>query len=159
LDYLHSLIFTPHQAIKATQLVIGLGTAGIDQKIELADELHISRDGQDLLDAQAIQEYKDRIAEIVDIKNKFGSITDEQEEEMRKITEELEQSQRLGGRSKEFNNPDTKARYAVFNAIKRGKDQIRKIMPNFADYLDKSINTGYDCQYTPSKPLKWVDGV
>jgi hypothetical protein len=156
LEYLRHLLYAPNQDIEVKQLVIGFQTTGIFPKNIDLDDLYESKDRQDIMDKQTVEECKKRLAELLDEIDEFGE-SEERALEKQKLLDYFQPSLGKGGKVRAFIDQNENARISVKNAIKRCENKIKKSMPNFADHLEKSIQTGNICRYLPNVPIVWRD--
>jgi len=156
LEYLRYLLFAPNQDINAKQLVIGFQITGNSIQNDDLDDLHVFIDKQDIMDDQAVNESKKRLAELLDEIEVFGA-SEERVIEKQQLLDYLNSALGMGVRSRAFTDQDENARISVRAAIKRCENKIKKQMPNFADHLGKSIQTGNICRYLPNMPIVWRD--
>lgn len=115
----------------------------------------------EVLDEQALQQYKQRLQAIMEEKQQAGSSEDEAsylelEQEEEAILEALKQSVGLGGRSRQFDHQSEKARKAVASRIRVSLKHIEAVYPEMAEHFRKSIKTGNFCAYAPQPDLHWL---
>ncbi|MFT4939873.1 MAG: pimeloyl-ACP methyl ester carboxylesterase [Paraglaciecola sp.] len=112
-------------------------------------------------DHGAIQQYKQRLNELLEEKTLAASIADELhydalEKEEEEIIKALKQSVGLGGRQRMFNHNTEKARKAVAARIRVALKKISSVSPALGAHLSAAIKTGNYCCYIPSSDITWL---
>ncbi len=69
--------------------------------------------------------------------------------ELDALTEALAQATGLGGRNRVAASSAERARSAVKQALRRALGRLRGELPDLADHLGRSIQTGALCRYAP----------
>lgn len=119
-------------------------------------------DAEPVLDNQARNEYKARLAELreeLDSAERDHDIgrTQALRAEIEAIVHELSAAYGLGGRSRKESSHLERARSSVTKNIKKGIANIGETLPALARHLSSTIKTGYLCSYTPDpdRPVRW----
>lgn len=78
-------------------------------------------------------------------------------DEMAMLEQEVLAAFGLGGRARTMDDPVERARVNVRRSISRAFDRIGDQLPDLADHLRRSVQTGRFCQYSPdpTAPLEW----
>ena len=113
------------------------------------------------LDATARRQYEDRVrelqTEIERARDDHDLGTAERlQVEMDLIVDELTGALGIGGRARTTAAPSEKARSAVTQRIRSTIGRIGGHHPTLGEHLQRSINTGVYCSYTPSAPVEWT---
>ena len=96
---------------------------------------------------------------IIDIKNSMADIEKQMVDAEGKELEKLKKDYKFMEKElkKTINNPRTNSKDAVYQAIDRSMQLIKKDGPKeLWEHLEESINTGYTCNYSPKSPTEWV---
>ncbi len=112
------------------------------------------KDNNPLLDSTAKAEYRRRIDELRDALEQAQAFNDsgkaaELEKELEFVALELSRAVGAGGRSREHQAEDERARVNVTNAVRTVTAKIFKEHPSFGRYLRTTIRTGRFCSYHP----------
>jgi 7-cyano-7-deazaguanine synthase in queuosine biosynthesis len=132
-------------------------------KEKLAEEglvISNSGDGGDVIDAQALADYKR------EIKDLDGEIREAEENHDLARLETLRDQKELFlkhimaasgllGRTRKFDDEYEKARKSITKCIIDSRRKIQKDHLALGQHLENSINTGSFCSYTPEKPTPW----
>ena len=115
-----------------------------------------------MLDAEAKESYRQRLAEIEDELAQATSWHDDERAarlagERDLIAGELGRAVGLGQRDRSFASPEERARVSVTKAIKTAIRLIDQHSPELAAHLDASIQTGRFCAYSTqgAPPPSW----
>jgi hypothetical protein len=139
--HLAVLIGNPRHEIKAIDLVTGLaGVTGHD----LA--------GQQLLDAEAMASYRDRLRQLDTELGTLGAGGDAEaaaRAERDWLVAQMASAAGLGGRPRAFPDDGERARVAVGKAIRRALTRIADADPVIGAHLRQSVRTGVRCSYWP----------
>lgn len=115
----------------------------------------------EVIDTQALREYKDRISEIdeelaeADANNDLAR-RDSLNEEREALYAEVGRATGLDGKNREASSDRERARQAVSTAIHRALRAIEKEHPSLWMHLRNSLNIGEFLSYRPDKPTSWV---
>jgi hypothetical protein len=145
--HIAKLLARPDKPVKSTELQGLEGSPVADQAMK----------PQFASDAQSRQAVDRKLADL----EQAIAQADDPAEKM-ELQEEYERLSAIAQASNERRlgpaSPRERARKAVCNAITRAKRRIRRTMPEFAKFLDRSIlPAGTDFVYTPAHPApKWV---
>jgi hypothetical protein len=118
--------------------------------------------GLPVLDRQAVDAYRRRLAEIdediLDAEAAHDLVRATLARRDREfLVAELSRGVGLHGRLRETASDAERARTSVFRAIKYAVDRINEIEPDLAEHLRRSIRTGALCSYSPdpTATLRW----
>jgi class 3 adenylate cyclase len=117
-------------------------------------------DAGELLDEQAKQAYKQRLADLEQQREEAidagdASRAERAEDEMDFITRELSAAYGLGGRPRKAADNGERVRKAVTNRIKDGIAKIERVHPALGRHLANAVHTGTYCSYTPEPDVVW----
>ena len=119
-------------------------------------------DAGPMLDAQAKQAYRRRLAEIEDDIDDARAADDHRREaqadtEREFLIRELSRAVGLGGRDRRAGSASERARAGVTRAIRQAIAHIKQHQPDLADHLERAIRTGTHCSYVPDTrvPNPW----
>lgn len=117
-------------------------------------------DTGDVIDAQARQAFRRRLAELESEIDDSALTRDparrsRAEEERQALVEQLTAAYGLGGRVRRGNDPAERARSTVAKQVHSAIARIEKTHPALARHLNNSIRTGQYCCYAPEKPVDW----
>lgn len=119
-------------------------------------------DAGELIDAEAREAYRGRLAELQEELDEAEEWADPERrararEEMELIASHLAGSVGLGGRPRKSDSPSERARSNVTKAIKAAVDRIAKESPALGRHLRTTVRTGTFCSYTPDPrvPIAW----
>jgi hypothetical protein len=141
LRYLARLLATPDQWIPALGLVVD------------AHATVSAFSSQPLLDERGHHAVRGRIADL----RQQHVLSDEEQEELATLTQELGRAFGLGGRSRSFADVPERARTAVRKAIKRAIEEISTANPEIGQHLASSVTTGTHCCYRPATAAERAD--
>ena len=120
-------------------------------------------DAGELLDPQAKDAYRRRLAEIDDDIEQARALGDTQraaqaDAERDFLVRELSRAVGLGGRDRRAASASERARVAVTRAIRQGIVRIGEHHPELGEHLDRAIRTGTYCAYLPDPhaPAGWT---
>ena len=107
-----------------------------------------------LLDAQAKNAYRRRLAEIDEDLEEARLIRDsgrvvQAEAERDFLIRELSRAVGLGGRDRRAGSASERARVSVTRAVRHAMSRIRQHDPPLGEHLDRAIRTGTYCVYLP----------
>jgi len=110
--------------------------------------------GGRLLDAQAKESYRRRLAEIeedIDDARAMGDAErgEQAETEREFVVRELSRAFGLGGRERNAGSASERARVSVTRAVRQAVGRIREHDPPLGAHLDRAIRTGTYCAYLP----------
>ena len=113
-----------------------------------------------VIDQQAINQYKQRLLDIIEQKPAAAEAGDESayknlEQEEEAILQSLSQSMGLNGAARAFNNPTEKARKAVAARLRTALKKIVSAHPDLGDHLEMALKTGNFCSYSPDSTTQW----
>jgi hypothetical protein len=114
----------------------------------------------EVIDAQALAEYRQKIEELEEeIREAEDNIDLARFEKLRDEKEFLENqilaASGLMGRTRKFDDPVERARKSITNRINDSRKKIQKDHPILGQHLRNCIKTGPFCSYTPDKPNFW----
>ena len=113
-----------------------------------------------ILDARAMAQYKERLAEArqeLDEATAAGDLGRAAcaRQEIESITEQLTAAYGLGGRPRTTGDPAERVRKAVTNQIRRALDRIGAAHPELGRHLTNALRTGFVCAYRPEHAAPW----
>jgi hypothetical protein len=164
LRYLARLLADPGREFHVLDLVaIERGGAGdADRSTERRLAFSSSLDANVLLDAQAKQAYRRRLAEIDEDIEEARVLRDDErvaqaEAERDFLVRELARAVGLGGRDRRVDSASERARASVTRAVRQSMARIHEHHPVLGEHLDHAIRTGTYCAYLPDPrvPLEW----
>jgi hypothetical protein len=173
LTYIAYLLTKPDQDISVFDLVsLSRHEAG---SITPSAYLHMSKeqleseglsishgsDVGDILDDEAIKQYKERLRDIEEELSEAEENCDtgrieQLEAEKEFVVEQLKTAVGLGGRSRKAGSIADKARVAVRLSIQRAIEHIGKHDLELSQFLSNSIKTGITCKYSPDRNISWI---
>jgi hypothetical protein len=111
-------------------------------------------DAGGLLDRQAKEAYRRRLAEIeedIDQARAFGDAerAEQAETERDFLVRELSRALGLGGRDRRASSASERARAGVTRALRQGIRRIGEHHPRLGEHLDGAVRTGTYCAYVP----------
>jgi len=111
-------------------------------------------DSGPMLDEQAREDYRRRVAELQEELEEAGSLADlgradSLRSEIDFITRELSRAFGLGGRQRTAGDAAERARVNVRRRIKDAVERIAEQAPDAGRYLENTIKTGRYCRYSP----------
>ncbi|MDQ3963886.1 MAG: AAA family ATPase [Actinomycetota bacterium] len=121
----------------------------------------VAATGDVVLDDRAKAAFKQRLAELRDEIADAEAVSDAERgarlrQEFEFIQAELGSAYGLGGRARKMGDTGEKARKAVTARIKDAVTKVSAVHPSLGRHLDRSLNTGTFCSYTPETPLEWA---
>lgn len=145
------MIANPGQELHARFLATGeTGSAGVN----------INQ--TELLDKQALKEYRQRLAELKDEKIEASQSGDdglyqelELEQEQDALNDALSQALGLSGRQRVFSSDDERARKSISARIRSSIERIGAVHSALAEHFNQSIRTGQFCSYNAPSDLHW----
>ncbi|MET8147590.1 ATP-binding protein [Actinoplanes sp. NPDC049668] len=112
--------------------------------------------GQDpVLDRRALQEYRQRLAELAEELDTAQALSDEARrrratDEREQLLAELRRATRPGGASRPLGpSAAERARKAVTARLRDAIRRIAEVHPDLGDHLDRTVHTGSTCRYDP----------
>lgn len=159
--YLAVLLSAPGREVFALDLVQGaeLHPSRATARATAGIGLHVdSLDSDDVLDRQAITDYRDRIEELQEQVDEADAFSDLERgararDELDVLVTELGRAMGLGGRSRRGVSGAERARQSVTKAIQAVLRRVREHDPDLAAHLDRSVRTGTFCAYDPDPGL------
>jgi hypothetical protein len=152
MTYICRLLQKPKQEIHA----LSVENPGITK-----DRAKRLRSAGEVIDAQAIEEYKGRITEI-DEELSVAKADDDQsripnlEQERSMLLSELQKAVGLHGKIREALSPGEFARQRVSKAIERAMKVIKVEHEPFWQHLKNSLNKGQFLSYQPDRSISWT---
>lgn len=114
----------------------------------------VDGDAGPVLDARARDAYAERVRSLyadlaeAEAHHDLGRV-DRLTMELDALTEELARATGLGGRDRRAASNAERARSAVKQALRRALKALRRDVPELADHLERSVETGQVCRYRP----------
>jgi tetratricopeptide (TPR) repeat protein len=164
LRYLARLLADPGREFHALDLVAAERgwSENADRSSEPGLSISSGLDAGALLDPQAKETYRQRLAEIdEDIEEAQAMGDDERaaqaETERDWLVRELSRAVGLGGRDRRAGSASERARASVTRALRQAMDRVRQYHPALGEHLDRAIRTGAYCAYLPDPrvPTAW----
>ena len=165
LRYLARLLADPGREFHVLDLVTvergwsGDGVRGTEPGLAFSSGL----DAGVVLDAQAKQAYRRRLAEIDEDIDEAGMLGDAEraaqaEAERDFLIRELARAVGLGGRDRRVGSASERARASVTRAVRKAMARIGEYDPALGEHLDRAIRTGTWCAYLPDPraPVSWT---
>lgn len=156
LDYLARLLAHPGREFHVLDLVAAATGGRSDGDVPLEAGLSIRRglDAGVVLDAQAKQAYRRRLAEIDEDREEALAAGDLQRAEQAEVERdflirELARALGLGGRDRRAVSVCERARASVTRAIRHAMARIAEYHPALFKHLQRTIRTGTYCAYLP----------
>ena len=150
LHHLRALLERPGIEVSALTL------AGSDSSLAGSSE-------HTILDQRAMREYRQRITDLQsDIDEATANNDIERaasaEAELDALVEQLALATGFGGRSRQFNGADERARVSVTKAIRSTIHHLRQELPDLERHLTATVHTGSRCVYQPDPraPHRWT---
>jgi tetratricopeptide (TPR) repeat protein len=162
--YLARLLADPGREFHVLDLVAAESgqTAGVGHAAEPGLSHSGLGDAGPLLDAQAKDAYRRRLAEIEDDMGEALAMGDDEraaqaDVERAVLVRELTRAVGLGGRDRRAAAASERARASVTRAVRHAIVRIREHHPTFGTHLDRAIRTGTYCAYLPDSPasVQW----
>ena len=153
--YIHYLLSNPNAPVDVTTL---RQLAKKQHRPDPNEPILESREkSSTTLDKRAIQEYHLRASELeaeIGHAHETGAYT--RRDELKIELEQIERQRRAAGRP--LDRTRKKAQEAIKKRIDEAGSRIEREIPRLASCLRKSIDTGYECVYTPDPDhtLAWV---
>jgi tetratricopeptide (TPR) repeat protein len=154
LHYLARLLADPGREFHVLDLVSG-------ETVE-PPTFRAGTDAGELLDAQAKQAYRRRLAEIEEDLAEARTMGDssrvaQADAEREFLVRELARAVGLGGRDRRAGSVSERARVSVTRAVRQALARIREHNSPLAEHLDRAIRTGTYCAYLPDSrvPVDW----
>ncbi|MDX1619675.1 MAG: hypothetical protein R3320_01700 [Nitriliruptorales bacterium] len=160
--YLAHLLAEPAREFHALDLVAAESGAapGNDRLVTVVGS--VLGDSGELLDQQAKEAYRRRLAEIEADLEEARAAGDEQrvaqaQAEHDFLVSELSRAFGLGGRQRRAGSASERARVAVTRAIRTAMARISEHHDGLGEHLDNAIRTGTYCSYEPDPrvPARW----
>ena len=124
------------------------------------DGLHEPGDLGELVDEQARQAYRRRLAELdeeIDDADRAGDPERSAQATAEKdaLVAQLAAAYGLGGRPRRTGDPAERARQTVTARIRDALSRIESAHPELGQHLRRSVRTGRICAYEPDTPVHW----
>ena len=164
LRYLARLLAAPGREFHVLDLVaVESGRSGAaGRRAERGLAFSSGPDAGMLLDAQAKEAYRRRLAEIEeDLAEARATGDDERaaqaDAERDFLVRELSRAVGLGGRDRRVGSASERARASVTRAVRQAMARIRAHLPPLGAHLDRAVRTGTYCAYLPDPrvPAGW----
>jgi tetratricopeptide (TPR) repeat protein len=164
LRYLARLLAAPGHELHVLDLLAIERGASVTTARPLEPGLRSSAltDAGPLLDGQAKEAYRRRLAEIEEDIEEAGALGDDEraaqaDAERDFLVRELARAVGLGGRDRRAGSASERARASVTRAVREAMARIREHHPPLGAHLDRTIRTGTYCAYLPDTrlPVQW----
>ncbi|MBI2911041.1 MAG: transcriptional regulator [Chloroflexi bacterium] len=160
--YLASLLTYPGREFHVLDLVAGESGRPAERREHSGLTVSSDSDAGVLLDAQAKEAYRRRLAEIAEDIEEARAMGDDEraaqaEVERDFLVRELARAVGLGGRDRRVGSASERARASVTRAIRQAMARIREYHPVLGKHLEQAIRTGTYCVYLPDPrvPPTW----
>ena len=123
--------------------------------------LATATDAQTVLDDTAVQQYRQRLADLDDdldeaVRHRDAERAAHLEVERDALVAELSRAFGLGGRGRRLgSDPDERLRKAVSARVKASIERLEDLHPALGRHLRASVRTGFFCSYAPERPTTW----
>jgi len=163
LAYIHYLLKNPNMPINVKRLQSSQSdnTFFVTAKKEELMDIDIKSDKKEyaedvLFDDEYMENIKAELERLSEERKEANEIGDEEkieriDLEISNIEEIMKTGQGLGGKSRSLNKTDDNARSAVKSAIRKAYSRLKNIDPLLVKYLEETISTGFECEYSPGK--------
>ena len=116
--------------------------------------------GDPVLDRRALASYRTRLRELEQRLDQAEAHHDPEgyarlEAERQALVDELRKATGLGGRTRKLGDEAERARKAVSGRIRQSIAAIRTVHPALGEHLERSIETGTLCSYSPAGSISW----
>jgi len=165
LRYLARLLAVPGREFHVLDLVGSeRGWSGdADRKAERGTGFSSALDSGVLVDTQAREAYRRRLAEIAEDVDEARAMGDDEraaqaESERDFLVSELARAVGLGGRDRRADSASERARASVTRAVRQSMVRIHEHHPTLGEHLNHAIRTGTYCAYLPDPryPMVWM---
>jgi tetratricopeptide (TPR) repeat protein len=160
--YLARLLAEPERELHALDLVAAERTRTGVGKEPPGDAHPDVGDAGELLDPQAKEAYRRRLAEIdedIDHARASGDAVREAQADLERdfLLRELSRAVGLGGRDRRAGSASERARVAVTRAVRQAMGRLSEQHPELGEHLGRTIRTGTYCSYRPDPrvPADW----
>jgi hypothetical protein len=162
--YLARLLAEPGREFHVLDLVAGERARSVDTSRRAERGLAFSPglDAGVLLDAQAKEAYRRRLAEIEEDIEEARAMGDDEraaqaQAERDFLVRELARAIGLGGRDRRAGSASERARASVTRAVRQAMARIHEYHPALGEHLDRAMRTGTYCVYLPDPrvPPAW----
>jgi hypothetical protein len=128
--------------------------------MELMESQAPVSDSEQMIDAKAKNEYRERIVQLQEDIEEAELMNDEVRsshlhEEYDKLVDHLSKSLGLGGKHRNVSDHVDKARSAVTWRIRSAIKKIGEVHEALGTHLSTSIKTGTFCKYSPERTIPW----
>ncbi len=164
-EYIQHLLRHPEAEFHALMLSAEIGGVEVDavaaaQAVAAGLRVGAGGDAGELLDRQAIDEYRQRAQELAAEVTEADDNNDPERaasarQELDALEEQLLQAQGLGGRRRRTGSAAEKARTNITNLISRARKKIAGHNDSLGRFLEGSIKTGTVFSYHPLKQIDW----
>jgi hypothetical protein len=164
LRYLARLLDQPGREFHVLDLVAGERAWSVDtsRRAERGLDFSSGLDAGVLLDAQAKEAYRRRLADIEEDIEEAQAMGDDERSAQAQVerdflVRELARAIGLGGRDRLAGSASERARASVTRAVRQAIARIHKYHPALGEHLDRAIRTGTYCVYQPDPrvPPAW----
>jgi tetratricopeptide (TPR) repeat protein len=162
--YLAQLLADPGREYHVLDLVAAETGSGGQQASSQAAGIPRSAlgDAGEVLDAQAKEAYRRRLAEIEDDREQARAVGDAEraaqaDAERDFLVQELARAFGLGGRVRRAASASERARASVTRAVRQAMTRLAEHHPQLGEHLSRTIRTGTYCAYVPDPraPAGW----
>jgi hypothetical protein len=151
------MLAEPARPFPAVELA---GAVGALRHASAPDELHEAGDLGELIDAQAREAYRRRLADLdeeIDDADRAADIerSARAAAEKQALVDQLAAAYGLGRRPRRTGDPAERARQTVTARIRDALGRIEAAHPDLGLHLRRSVRTGRVCVYEPDTPIEW----
>ncbi|MCE9635612.1 MAG: hypothetical protein K8T90_07900 [Planctomycetes bacterium] len=151
MEYIAELLRNPHRDIHSAKLRDGVAH----------EESRVRGSAGDALDSEALQGYRNRLAdidgELADAEERADVVGQERlQREREKLLGEVRRATGLGGRPRHVADDVERARQAVSTAIHRAKKAIKREHSPLFNHLDGTLTIGLVLAYRPDREIAWI---
>ena len=139
---------------------VGLGPRPSSAEAAEAGLSAARRSGEDVIDEQAREAYKARLADLQEDVEDAERANDPERAararaELDFLAAELAAAYGLGGRRRKAGDDTERARKAVAERIRAANSRVKAAHPQLGMHLENSIRTGIFCSYRPETRVAW----
>ncbi len=163
MQYLARLLVAPGRELHVLDLVTAVHAVAAAPARAAGEQLHVvTEDAGPLLDEQARQAYRRRLAEVDEDIAEAEEMGDPERAALARadrdhLVAELARAFGLGGRARAAASSSERARGSVTRAIRYALGRVAEQHPTLADHLERTVRTGTYCAYEPDPraPITW----
>ena len=163
-DCIRALLMRPQEDVHCRELMgseaAATHRASTTESLRLGEMTVADDDGLEVVDSQALDAYRARIADAraeLDEAEEHNDVgrAESLRQEIEAIVEMVGASTGLGGRRRKTGSDAERARTAVRKRIKAALDRLRRDLPALHAHLAAHLQTGTICSYGPERVPNW----